>query len=241
MNGQERSDKLLAELSAIVDTYSPDCIGLCEVLWQKADLEPFVFTFLKSRGYKYTHFALASPINHEWNIGGGLVSRLPLRNIEEIELGSDTFARVERGFSGYKVYAIGADVELSKNQSIPIIVAHPHALKPRSLRTHWQHQKALRTAISKDRYQPVIIGGDFNEPNFLPASFTAREKNRLNHKTGTIFNPTWRYNYSALSWLRFNLDKILWTKNSIIELQEFKILPTRVSDHSPLLARFKIN
>jgi len=245
VNGDERSSKLLLELDNLVNTHNPDVIGLNEAVRRSTSPEPFVLEHLKKHGYKYSHFAGASfttkdwGAGKDWEFGAALVSRYPIENIENIVLGKDTFA-ARRGTPEDTIKAIGASIRLTGSKKVSVIVAHPYLLRFGALRTHWLHQKALRTAVKKDQYQPVILGGDFNEPNILPGNFTHREKSRFYHRSGTYRNPTWRLNASRKTPLRFSLDKIFWTKGSNIELQDFKILRTDISDHSPLLARFEI-
>lgn len=236
-----RSRELLKELDALVAAHTPDCIGINEVLFESPDQVPFVFEHLKHHGYRYTHFAYASPINNQWEIGAGFVSKYPLKDIEDIVLGEDVFARIERGISGYKVRSLGVRVELSNKQSVQVILAHPHALKPRSLREHWRHQKVLLETVRKPRYKQVIMGGDFNEPNSLPFNFTRRTKDIFYHRSGTLMDATWHLKPDHASPIGLNLDKLFWTKEPTTKLLEFKVLKTAVSDHRPLLGKFEFN
>ena len=74
-----RSLKLLKEFDDLVAAHNPDCIGINEVLFESPDQAPFVFEHLKKHGYHYAHFAYASPINKQWEIGAGLVSKYPVK------------------------------------------------------------------------------------------------------------------------------------------------------------------
>lgn len=245
VNGDSCANSLLDELDNLVDRYNPDIIGLNEVARRSTDSEPFVLDRLKKYGYKYRHFAGSRFTTkdwgdgRDWELGTALVSRCPLENIENIILGEDALA-VNQDIHRYTVKAIGASIQLNSKNKVNVIVAHPYPIKLKVLKTHWRHQNALREAINRDQYQSVIIGGDFNEPNILPGNFTRRENKRFFHRTGNFRNPTWRHKASKRTPLRLSLDKIFWSKNSNIELLDFKVLHSEVSDHSPILGRFEI-
>ncbi len=239
--GQEspHAKRLLKKLDQIIDTYTPDFIGLNEVL-QDTKKRLFVLGHLQSRGYTFQHFAYSSPLDDTWGIGAAFVSKLPVSNTQEISMGDDKFANW-RGYPGHSVKAIGTTIHLSAKKSLNVMVAHPLALKPVALREHWRNQRALRQVVAEPRYKQLILGGDFNEFNLMPMSFASREADRFHHRSGTLKNPTWSHNGGMSKWMRCNLDKIFWTKETSTELLQFKVLDSTPSDHAPLLARFKVS
>jgi endonuclease/exonuclease/phosphatase family metal-dependent hydrolase len=227
---------LLRSLDKIVQEHNPDCLGLNEVLVESATNKQFVLEHLKKMGYTHQAFSYASPLSPDWGIGLALVSKHPFKKVEEIDLGPDTFAKY-RGYAGYRVSALGATISV-KGSEVNVMVAHPHALKPIALPTHWKHQRALRTAAKAPHYTQLILGGDFNEFNHLPFSFQRREKNHFYFRSGSATNPTWTLNGKGSKLFRCNLDKIFWTKEESTKLLEFQVLDSSPSDHAPLLGRF---
>jgi endonuclease/exonuclease/phosphatase family metal-dependent hydrolase len=240
LKGIERSDKLLEELTVIVKKYSPDCIGLNEVLKHNEHEIPLINSLLESLGYVYHYFSHSSPFTTKWDIGSAICSKIPLKYIEEIELGRNATAE-KKGHSNYPIKAIAAKLDMSDDIDIGIIVAHPINLKPSTIRDHFIHTKNLSNFVKNSSYKNnTIIGGDFNEPMYFPRSFKRRTDSHLHHVTGTKKNPTWRHNTWRRTPLRANLDKLFWTKNGALELIEFKVIESHVSDHRPLYAEFRI-
>jgi endonuclease/exonuclease/phosphatase (EEP) superfamily protein YafD len=240
LKGIDRSDALLEELTEIVLKYNPDCIGLNEILKHNEHEIPLVNSLLESLGYIYHYFSHTSPFTKEWDIGSAICSKLPLKYIEEVELGRNATAE-KKGHIDCPVKAVAAKVELSENLNIGIIVAHPINLKPSTIKDHFTHTKNLANFINNSSYRyNAIIGGDFNEPMYFPRSFKRRTATHLHHRTGTKRNPTWRHNTWKRTPLRANLDKLFWTKNGSLELSEFIVIESHVSDHRPLYAEFII-
>lgn len=238
-NGPERAKKLVGELRRILQAYQPDCMGLNEVLQHKQDAAPLVFEALTQEQYHHRYFAPSSPIDHDWLVGTAVASRHPLHTTSDIVLGHDIYAESE-GFPGHKLKAVATKVLLPNQQLLHFVAAHPVHLRARFLRPHYQHTKSL-TAFLRGAglsNQPVVIGGDFNEPRFMPGSFYQANKDWLYHRTGTLLNPTWRYLTTRKNPIRANLDKLFWAKDSALQLLNFKVLPIDISDHRPIIATF---
>jgi endonuclease/exonuclease/phosphatase family metal-dependent hydrolase len=241
LKGIDRSDKLLEELAVIITTYNPDCIGLNEVLRHNEHKIPLVNSLLQSHGYIYHYFSHSSPFTSDWDIGSAICSKVPLKYIEEIELGRNATAE-KKGHTNFPVKAVAAKLDISEDLNIGIIVAHPINLKPSTIKDHFGHTRNLSNFIKNSSYKHnTIIGGDFNEPMYFPRSFKRRTADHLHHKTGSKRNPTWRHNTWRKTPLRANLDKLFWTKNGALELTEFKVIESHVSDHRPLFAEFQIH
>jgi endonuclease/exonuclease/phosphatase family metal-dependent hydrolase len=240
IKGIERSDKLLEELTAIIHKYHPDCIGLNEVLKHSEHEIPLVNTLLESLGYIHHYFSHSSPFTDEWDIGSAICSKIPLKYIEEIELGRNATAE-KKGYNNCPVKAIAVKLDINEDLDIGIIVAHPINLKPSTIKDHFIHTKNLSNFIKNSSYKNnTIIGGDFNEPMYFPRSFKRRTAGHLYHKSGTKRNPTWRHNTWQKTPLRANLDRLFWTKDGALELIKFSIIESHVSDHRPMYASFKI-
>lgn len=238
-HGVRNAQKLLSELRVILQTYKPDCIGLNEVLQHKEHMAPLVFQVLAEENYQHRYFAPSSPVDENWVVGTAVASRHPLHDASDIVLGHDIYAETE-GFPGHKLKAVATRIRLPNEQVLHFIAAHPVHLRARFLKPHYQHTRALteflRGAGLND--EAVVIGGDFNEPRFMPGSFYQANKDWLHHRTGTLLNPTWRYLTARKNPIRANLDKLFWAKNSALQLLNFRVLPIDVSDHRPIIATF---
>jgi endonuclease/exonuclease/phosphatase family metal-dependent hydrolase len=240
LRGVSRADALLAELKKIISDYNPDCIGLNEVLKHSEHEIPLVNSFLESQGYIYHYFSHNSPFTNDWDIGTAICSKIPLKYIEEIELGRNATAE-KKGHIDCPVKAVAVKLDLADLPDIGIIVAHPINLKPSTIKDHFIHTKNLSDFILNSNYKEnTIIGGDFNEPMYFPRSFKRRSAQHLHHITGTKKNPTWRHNTWRITPLRANLDRLFWTKNSNLELKYFEVIESHVSDHRPLFAEFDV-
>lgn len=238
INGKEKSGKLLRELKHLLETHNPDFIGLNEVLHGKDSNSSFILDFLKEEcGYKYGFFALASQFDDNWLIGTGFCSKTKPITIKNVAISKDTPAE-RRGYTGYELKAIVAEMNLDKDEIVNIIVAHPMHLRPYTLKDHYKGTKTLEKLVRNELSRNTILGGDFNEPGFMPKAFKKNMKDVMNMKTGTKRNATWRFNAHPNSLIRANLDQLYWTKNSNFELISFEVLESNVSDHRPILARF---
>lgn len=241
LKGSQNSQELLEGFKSIVETYQPDCIGLNEVLKNKDEQFPFVVKFLEQLGYKHTHFAPASPLSDEWTIGVAVCSKYPLGKTSNIELGKDIWANY-RGYPNETVKAIATKIRVSGTQELNLITAHIILLRPSTLKEHYKQSKALTNVLKKPAYlQNTIIGGDFNEPKFMPKSFKSRNKATHHHQTGTFLNPTWKYDASNKTLIRANLDRLFWSKEGSLELLKFEVVDTNISDHKPIYAVFDLN
>jgi len=239
IRGVSRIEMLLEELESIITGYNPDCVGLNEVVKHTEEDIPQVSTLLESFGYKYHYFSHGSGISDNWDIGSGIFSKLPIKDLSDIELGRNATAEKKGQFNS-PVKAVTCRVGFDE-QEIGVIVAHPINLKPSTLKDHFVHTKNLANYIATGDFKTnTIIGGDFNEPMHFPKSFKRRTAKILNHRTGTKTNPTWRHNTWLKTPLRANLDRLFWTKEGNLELTDFKIIESHVSDHRPMYAEFII-
>ena len=240
LRGIKRTENLLDELKIILEKYNPDCIGLNEVLKHSDHEIPLLNDFLEKKGYIYHHYSNGSPFTDEWDIGSALCSKFPLKNVQEIELGRNVTAE-KKGHFNLPVKAIAAKIAINSKVDIGVIVAHPINLKPSSIIDHFRHTKELAKFVKNSEFSiNTIIGGDFNEPMHFPASFKRLTKKELHHKTGSKIDPTWRHNTWKKTPLRANLDRLFWTKNGALEIIDFEIVKTHISDHRPIFAEFHV-
>jgi len=240
INSQKSQQKLLDGLGCIIEKYQPDCIGLNEVMQHVESSAPFVLDFLKGLGYKNNYYAPASPFSDDWLIGSSLSSRLALDSITDISISADSSAK-RKGYKGYSIKAITTKVILPNNEKIGLVIAHPLCLYPHNLINHYQGTSSLRRLLQTAAFsENTIIGGDFNEPSFMPRSFKNTTSEILNFKTGTLRYPTWRHKALHMTPLRSNLDQVYWTKKGSIQLTNFEIIDSDISDHRPVLAIFEV-
>jgi endonuclease/exonuclease/phosphatase family metal-dependent hydrolase len=241
IGGAEKTEVLLSELDKILKKYDPDCIGLNEVLKHSEHEIPIINRWLHSHGYIHNYFSHGSPISKEWDIGSAICSKYPITEVQEIDLGDNATAR-KRGHGEHKVKAVATKIKISKDTKIGFIVAHPINLKPSTLMDHFRHTKNLSDfVLNSDYSHNTIIGGDFNEPMHFPKSFKSRTDRHFHHKTGSKSNPTWRHNTWRITPVRANLDRLFWSKEGFLELDNFEIIESQVSDHRPIFATFIIN
>ncbi len=246
IHGEKNSKKLLLELRRLIDHYQPDIIGLNEVLQASQATSPFVLDYLKSEcGYTFNHFAPASwfrqcydgRLDTDWLIGAGLCSKIQPITIKSVAISNDTPAE-RRGQKGCEVKAITATIKVG-GKNTHIIVAHPLYLRPYTLKDHYQGTKSLENLVRSHEFSKnTILGGDFNEPSFMPQAFKKRVKHTMHMRTGSAWDTTWRHNASPTTVIRANLDQLYWTKKSDFSLQNFEVIATDISDHRPLFATF---
>jgi endonuclease/exonuclease/phosphatase (EEP) superfamily protein YafD len=159
---------------------------------------------------------------------------------QDVTLGENRLARRQE-YMGRSVKAITTKLVLPNNKKVGLVVAHPLCLFPRNLLVHYQATYNLRRLLRTDEFsKDTIIGGDFNEPSFMPRSFKNTTSKILNFKTGSIAQPTWRLNASHRTLIRANLDQLYWTKKGSLQLTGFEIIDSGISDHKPLLATFEV-
>ncbi len=238
LEGRRNAQRLVAELNKIVGEYQPDYIGLNEVLQSVNEDSPFILDSLSASGYDHSHFAPSSPVNDDWMVGTAVCSRHPFLSKQNVLLGKDRFAESE-GFPGHTLKAVATKIALPQGKVIGFVAAHPVHLRPTFLRHHYKHTRTLADFLKQPEYsEDTILGGDFNEPRFMPFSFRQANQKHLNHRSGPFWSPTWRHRASHLTPVRANLDKLFWTKKGSLRLLEFKVIRTDVSDHRPLFAVF---
>lgn len=236
----ERFDSLKQELSRLIDTYKPDVLCLNEVVTPKDVDVPPILAFLKEQGYTDSHYAIASPIDNQFMIGTAVCSKIPVQDFGEIAICQDTAAE-RRGYNGYEVKSVEATVNPTAKLPIHIIAAHPLHLRDYTIKAHYQATQTLENVIRNDEHhQNTILGGDFNEPGFMPNAFKRRVADSMHFRTGTKMRPTWRHNTYPLTPIRANLDQLYWSKDAAFELSHFEVIRTKVSDHLPLFASFEL-
>jgi endonuclease/exonuclease/phosphatase family metal-dependent hydrolase len=237
-NNYSRLDELKAELENIINKHQPNIIGLNEVVRfgnKASDVEKLV----ESLGYKNIHYCKIGPIGTNSTTGSIVASKIHNLKIQELIIGDNITAK-NNGYGDHKTKVIKASFKINAHDRIDLFVVHPINLKPSTALEHFRQIKQLKELVSESQDSLSIVGGDFNEPRVYPLSFTILTNKFLKFKTGSILKPTWIYNAAKLSPLRFNLDKIFWTKSPRIEMSKFEVIDSKVSDHRPLIATFEI-
>lgn len=240
IKGSANANKLYDGFKYIFETYNPDFLGLNEVMQARDSQSPFIIDFLEREyGFRHNLFAPASPFSDSWLIGDALCSRIKPIVIEAVPISRDSPAE-RRGFPDCKTKAITAKIELEEGVSFNIVVAHPMHLRPYTLKDHYEATNTLNNLMRTNEFsRNTILGGDFNEPGFMPGAFRFKTNDIMNFRTGTFSNPTWRNNANDSTLIRANLDQLYWTKQSDFKLIDFKLLNTQASDHRPILATFE--
>lgn len=239
LGSSKRMDTLLSEFDEIIERKKPDCICLNEVLSEKDSKQSVVINHLLNRGYVYIHHVVSGPWNKSYDIGDVIISRHPLSHNREIKLGRHLTVD---GFAENKIIAkaVASNINI-KSEMLTVITAHLMHLRPHTLLTHFQHQSNLTKYLRElDALNRVILCGDFNEPSLMPFSFNNKNSKIFRTKTGTFTNPTWYKKARKELLLRANPDKILWSKNSNVNLKRFEIVQSAISDHRPIFASFNI-
>jgi endonuclease/exonuclease/phosphatase (EEP) superfamily protein YafD len=241
MDGQLHAAGLRAlrdRLGQLIDRYDPDAFGLNEVIMDRTTGLSPVLQYLESRGY-HTHFTVHSPDSHNTFMGVALASRRRPHQIVEPVLGPDTSA-AKRGLPGHEVRAIIADLPVGGvGATVKVVVNYWAHLVPYNWRTHQLHARSFHQAVTNlGDATPVIIGGDFNELKHMPAIRQLTQT--FNRATGTLLQPTWRWNGQRRWLAQANYDHLLWSRQAGVELKDFQVLPIAPSDHAPLLGRFLI-
>jgi len=238
IEGEASADRLLSELKRFVDQHEPDFVILNEVVHSSEDRSVLVIEYLQQLGYTYTHCASPGRL-HDWLIGAALCSRFKISRTEDIVISKDSFA-AKRGYSGSTKKAISAQAALPGGHELKIIVAHPLALID-APKDHRVAMNKLNQLVHSEAYaENTILIGDMNEWRLIPGAFRGKAADVMHSRTGSVLNPTWRYNAHRFTPLRANLDYLYWSKNSEFCLKDFKVLSSNVSDHRPLLATFEL-
>ncbi|HEX3082799.1 MAG TPA: endonuclease/exonuclease/phosphatase family protein [Candidatus Saccharimonadia bacterium] len=231
-----RIDALCNRLGRLIDEYQPDVFGLNEVVVNRTTGASAILAFLASQGYE-THFTAQGPEVPGFVIGCALASRRTPSRIGEPVLGPDNGA-ARRGFDGYTIRAIDADIPVEGGEDVRVIVNHWAHLIPQNWWAHWQHARGLsRHLEANPGPSRVVIGGDFNELKSMPAIRSLSRS--YNRATGTFRQPTWRWAGQRRRLLRANYDNVLWSRDGL-NLHAFSVLPSMPSDHAPLLAHFRL-
>lgn len=195
LSGKRGAITLLDEIDRILEKYQPDFIGLNEVLQTIDSREAFVLEYIEQKhGYKFVHYAHSSPSTPEWYIGSAFLSRIKPVTVETVAISTDS-AAIIRGYHGHEVKAVVAKVTLGPELTINIITAHPLHLRQTIIANHYKGTKKLETIVHTKEYaKNTILGGDINEPGFMPNSLRKKVGETMNFRTGTIRNPTWKHN-----------------------------------------------
>jgi len=223
-----------ARLDDIIAEHNPDVLGLNEVLADKNG-KSALLDHLEKQGY-HTFFAPFSPERNGQFSGSALVSRSKPVAIDYHELGPDKYGAI-RGFPGHTIKLIQARLPHDK-QHVNIVVNYLAHLVPWNWAAHIGHHRAFRKLMKASELQSgTIIGGDFNQFKFMSHMWGA--KSLYHRATGSLLQPTWKL-AGKIPIIQANYDNIFWTKCGKLELQKFKILDRHPSDHTPLVARFKV-
>jgi len=241
IKGEKESQKLLSELKRLVDLYRPDYIGLNEVLRASNSANPFIFDYLKNEcGYEFGYFAASSQLNDDWLIGSGFCSKNKPLAISSVPICRDVPAE-RRGYGGSTVKAITVQIGLP-GRNINVVVAHALVLRPDTLIEHYRGTKVLENLVHSEEFSKnTILGGDLNEPGFMPKAFKNTTKDTVHTRTGSTLDTTWRHGARQKSLIRANLDQLYWSKHSDFILDTFEVIDTNVSDHRPIFARFQLS
>lgn len=243
LNGEAEAGHLLSELKRVADQYNPDFIALNEVLKNRQNTNPFVLEFLnKQCGYVYNHYTALSAHDDNWLDGAALCSRTKITAVKEISLCNNSYA-TRRGYPGYELKALAANVTLPKQSGLQIIVTHAMPLIPLridALKDHYTGTNNINRLVRTAEYSKnTILAGDINEPGFMPRSLRSKVADVMHFQTGSRTNHTWHHNAHQLTPVRANLDQLYWSKESDFTLKDFQILASDASDHRPLLATFE--
>jgi endonuclease/exonuclease/phosphatase family metal-dependent hydrolase len=219
----------------IIASHAPDVLGLNEVL-AEADGSSPLLKHLEEQGY-HTSFAPFSPENNGRLSGSALASRLKPVEVTYHDLGPDKYGAI-RGFPGNTIKLIQATLPYD-SRHINIVVNYLAHLVPWNWPAHLKHHKAFRSIMQLPALQAAtIIGGDFNQFKFMPRMWGA--KSLYHRATGSLLKPTWKL-AGKIPIIQANYDNIFWTKCGTLTLEEFRMLTRHPSDHTPLIARFRVD
>lgn len=239
IEGEARLDQLLQELKRLVDEHKPDCIALSEVIQLSESRTPPVTDYLQKLGFTYNHYSKMTHMGDYWMSGVAICSRFKLSDKQRHVISKNGSA-ARHGYPGIDKEIISSAISM-QGVELRIIVAHPSATVD-SIKQHRIGMKNLEELIRSEYFgQSTLLLGDMNEWRLLPGSFRSRVKDMMNVRTGSMLTPTWRYNAHRFTPLRLNLDYLYWSKMGNLQLKDFTVLLSDVSDHRPLLATFTLS
>lgn len=225
---------LLDRLTALIEEYQPDIIGLNEVLATRDSHDSRVIAALEAHGYA-AHFSPVYEHSDHAVTGNVFATKLPVKNV--------THHHMERVIGREPVHKLYTQTQMIEaelhigDQPLTVFVTHLASIWPRQWPTHIRQRKAFDALIQAPSHENVIIGGDFNELKLMVPWLQVRRYKTL---TGTVVRPTWRWRATKRSLVHGNLDRILYGKKGNLRLKSFRVLPRKPSDHAPLLAVFTL-
>jgi endonuclease/exonuclease/phosphatase (EEP) superfamily protein YafD len=235
-----KRERLLSELKHLAELHRPDSIALAETVKPSENSTAPIIEYLRTLGYTHSHCANMAQLDDYWMSGVAICSKLPISQQQRIVISKNGFA-IKQGYENLNKEVICAQIALPKNQTFHVIVAHPTATID-SPKQHRIGKRSLDQLVRSQLYSKnTIMVGDMNEWRLMPGSLRRRVSDVMNSRTGSIWKPTWRYNARRLTPLRLNLDYVYWSKGSDFCLKDFRVLPSTVSDHRPLLSTFEYN
>ncbi len=237
IDGAERYGRLTDELKHLIDTHRPDFVAFCEVVRPSQEQLPPLVEYLQKLGYAHYHHANIEHLPNYWMTGVTLCSRLKISNKQRPVISNNGYA-ANHGYPGLDKEIISATIALPEGPDVNIIVAHPSATID-SLKQNRVGMKSLEKLVRSDTYaQNTILLGDMNQWRLMPGAFRSKIADVMWSRTGSLLNPTWRYNARRFTLLRANLDYVYWSRQSDFKLEAFQVLQSNVSDHRPFLATF---
>lgn len=227
--------KLNQELTKHVKKYSPDIIGLHEVLTDAVSGESPVFRQLNKLGYMVESVPF-SPSRANWLTGNAIAYKQKSVHSGKHILGPDTPA-FWRGHGGHKVSLMYANVKIGDN-TLHFVLNYLAHLVPYNWITHFIHVRNFQKFISQKKFnKQTIVVGDFNEFKWMLPLW----HKRFDRRTGNRRNPTWQL-HGKWHWpLQANYDNVCWSKDGSLELAHFAVLDKTPSDHAPLVATFRVS
>lgn len=233
----EKTSILTAHLGKHIDDHKPDIIGLHEILTDQSTGKSQIVDFLESQGY-FVDSLPGSPIRGKWMIGNAVAYKTKPVSHGNYQLGPDTPAKW-RGHNGYHVSLLHAVIKTSNGKQVNFVLNYLAHIVPYNWRTHLVHLKAFQEFIAQEKFNKrTVVVGDFNEFRWMLPLWNRR----FHRRTGNWRRPTWRLHGRPYLWpLQANYDNVCWDKDDSIELINFAVLERQPSDHSPLLASFKIH
>lgn len=237
VQGEAKYNRLQHELNRLTGQYQPDIIALSEVVRPPQHKSAPIIEYLQKLGYSYNYCATMAKFDDYWMSGVALCSRFPISHKQKIIISENGYA-TKHGHPGLNKEVIGMQVTAPKG-IFKVIVAHPCDTVS-ALNEHRVGMNSLAQLVRSKPYDSnTILVGDMNQWRFMPQAFKRKVTNIMNSQTGSILQPTWRYNAHRYTLLRLNLDYVYWSKKSNFYLKDFKVLSSNNSDHRPLLATFE--
>lgn len=236
-DGTRDSGTLVNErLQELIDTYSPDVFGLNEVYFKsKQDKSPIV-ELLKKNGY-HTHCAIQTVGDKDQVIANLFASKQAPLEIKDRAFGQNAKSHI----SWYKEYTpriVEARMQFGAEE-ITVVVVHLCVMVPSDIITHIRHRASYNRLVKTYTTKNLIIGGDFNELKYMPPWLHLPAN--FKRVTGGLLNQTWLLNGKQSSLLRENMDNIVYSTAGSLRLTRFEVLDRFPSDHTPLLAQFRIS